>query len=218
MDAWNQIESNINKGEYKGEVEWTKCNIFLHDCGSFHGIKMPKNKDDHFYQMEHSMGIHDELPGRSTFLPRYFAERADLDGSGVYSVETKDISKYANAGMPVLVFTGGHSTMAAPSKEKWPLVYRPDAPRGKDKRIKVGIKKGATPRNYFIDVNEYNTFNRRLKESGFSEFDISNPFMISDDPNYKGWTTLNERYDKDSGKRRLYTIKLNEKYRQLRGK
>ena len=211
------IEESIRSTKYGRNEEYgyyNKCNLFMCDVASKFGVEIPKNRDDMTYQENHSLGIHKDLPARAPFLHRYFLKRSELPNSGVYRVGHDKISKLASMGGLVFVLGRGHATVAAPSDDPWPLIYRSDlSNRGADKRTRVGIKNPEKLDYFFINPPQYNFFNKMLKTSGYSDYDIANKFIITD----KGRMT-SRSYDVDLDKTREFRFDINPKHLSLFGK
>ena len=204
------IDSEIASKKYNsydkdGVKTYNKCNVFMDDMAQRGwGVALPRLKDDMFvkeYGYTSSPGRNvfkgnEEKPMSAASLDDYYEQRSQLRGSGVKRVPFNAISQLANQGNLVLVVGSGHATIAAPSKEKWPLIFRSDlGERGEDKRTRVGVKNPDKFQYYMIEPNQYNEFSNTLKESGYSDSDV-----------YYQW----DEPDKDS-----HQTKIREKYKKL---
>ena len=178
------IDEEINTGKY-GESEgvgyYPKCNIFRSDIAKRGwGVELPRLRDDQFVRQndyDKNYRGNEDKPMSAVTLDRYYKERSKLIGSGVKEIPPQVASQLANNEQLVLVVGQGHATIAAPNDKNWPTVYRSDAPtRGTDKRTRVGVnldKEGKSAFKFFvINPEEYNSFSKTLKDSGYSDEDI----------------------------------------------
>ena len=185
--SWIGITGDIQTGKYntvrdKGP-SYTKCNIFLDDMlKKYYGIKLPRRGDfkDPFARERTSEGVFkgwEENPVTASILSQFFIYASNLEGTGINEVSPMEGSKLTAKGKPVVVLGGGHATLAAPH-QRWPLVYRSDRSfRGEDRRIAVGLKKGAEPFFFVIGPEAYKKFMRVL--SKFKADDVMNPYSES---------------------------------------
>lgn len=149
-----------------------KCNLFVDNIAKKHwGVDLPRIKGTVFD--EKYPGWKDR-PMFATDMESYMRSKAEFKQSGVDKVTAEEGSKLANKGELVLVLGRGmsHATISAPSK-KWPLIYRSDlAHRGKDKRVKVGIKGDKDERFlmfYHINSEDYRLFDQTKKQNNISD-------------------------------------------------
>jgi len=183
-DRFKEIDDDIKTGRfdrcYKGTT-YNKCNLFLNDTAKRFGIDIPKNKDlpDFLLQgnISSSGGVlseHLDKPMTAGWLDDYYENRSALSNSGVSRVGIDEGQKLANDKNLVMVLGSGHASLLAPSKTGMPTIYRSDRSfRGKDKRIKVGIKNVDKFKYFYINPDQYNIFNEVIAQKGISNKDIS---------------------------------------------
>jgi len=212
------IDDEINTGKY-GESKdvgyYSKCNIFTSDIAKRGwGVELPRLRDDQYVRQndyDKNYRGNEDKPMSAVTLDRYYKERSKLIGSGVKEIPPQVASQLANNEQLVLVVGQGHATIAAPSDKNWPTVYRSDAPtRGTDKRTRVGVnldKEGKSAFKFFlINPEEYNSFSKTLKDSGYSDEDIYTKFRKAKEdekkspnafPSYSGDILIpNEKFEK----------------------
>jgi len=199
----DNVDEIIQDGIYNSGYDkdrYFKCNLFFSDVvKGLTGADVPKIKDERHPENPTSSGGNKkdwpDNPMSAAAMENYYLERSNIPNSGVVSVTPEDGRKLANSGRVVLAVGKGHTTIMAPSKNPWPLVFRSDIQdRGEDKRTRVGLKDGGEGMGfYLINGDEYRMFDESLSKRGFSRKDVHSPYITNDKGKVLG---ANENYNK----------------------